>query len=111
MAQERRRDPLDDALTPSAREALERAEEGTEARLGKHEVRLDGSESVEELVEMLNAVEYFDAARARLGASSMTNTHESSRPEDTRFVIPERRADESPRGYSTRVRKAADELR
>lgn len=105
------REDGNDRRPPSADDALERAEEGTEARLEKHEVRVDGRESVEELLAMLDAVERFDAARAAHGASSMTNAGDSSRPEDPRFVIPARRADESPRAYAERVRAAADALR
>lgn len=97
--------------TPSSNEALQRAEENVETQLAKRGMRLFGSESDAELLDMLNAAERFDVARASVGGDSMTNTPESSEPEDPALVIPERRDDESPLAYARRVRSAADGLR
>ena len=99
------------AETPSSREALERAEENVETQLEKRGVRLFGSESDEELLDLLNAAERFDAARATAGGDSMTNTPESDPPDDPAFVIPARHDDESATAYARRVRSAADGMR
>ena len=97
--------------TPSSHEALERAEDNVETQLAKRGVRLFGSESDDELLDLLNAAERFDAARAAAGGDSMTNTPESSPPDDPAFVIPERRDDESATAHARRVRAAADAIR
>ena len=97
--------------TPSSRDALERAEENVETQLTKRGARVFGTESDEELLDMLNAAERFDAARAAVGGDSMTNTPESSSPDDPAMVIPARRDDESAGAYAHRVRVAASELR
>ena len=109
MSDPRGRDVAGD--TPSSHEALERAEDNVETQLEKRGVRLFGSESDEELLDLLNAAERFDAARATAGGDSMTNTPESSPPDDPAFVIPERRDDESATAYARRVRVAADGIR
>lgn len=105
------RGPATPGETPSSSEALERAEDNVETQLAKRGVRIFGSESDPELLDMLNAAERFDGARASLGGDSMTNTPDSSRPDDPALVIPERRDDESPTSYASRVRSAADALR
>ena len=109
MSDPRGRDVAGD--TPSSHEALERAEDNVETQLEKRGVRLFGSESDEELLDLLNAAERFDAARATAGGDSMTNTPESNPPDDPAFVIPERRDDESATAYAHRVRAAADAIR
>ena len=109
MSDPRGRDVAGD--TPSSRDALERAEDNVETQLEKRGVLLFGSESDEELLDLLNAAERFDAARATAGGDSMTNTPESSPPDDPAFVIPLRRDDEPAAAYARRVRAAADAIR
>ena len=91
-------------------EERERVRDELEARLEANGVKLTGSESDEQIVALSNAFELFDSARQRAGADSMTNTFESSRPDDPRFVIPIRRDDESTDQYIARMHAAARRL-
>lgn len=94
---------------PSARsDERERVREELEGRLFDNGVMLTGSESDEQIVRLADAVEAFDAARARVGGDSMVNTRSSSRPDDPRFVLPVRRDDEAVEQYIRRIRAAAD---
>ena len=58
----------------------------------------------EQLVELLDAVEAFEAATRDRGGDSFTNTLESSRPDNPEFVLPDPRADDSIESYIERVR-------
>src|SRR5689334_24191591 len=84
-------------------EERERVRDELEGRLEANGVRLTGSESDEQIVALSNAFELFDSARERAGADSMINTFESTRPEDSRYVIPIRRDDESTEQYIARI--------
>jgi hypothetical protein len=81
-----------------------------EARLIRSGVMLNGSETDEQILDIANAVEAFEAARAAAGGDSMVNTPESSQPEDPHYVLPRRRDDESVEQYVTRVRDAAESI-
>lgn len=70
-------------------------------------VDLTGDESSEQLVEMLDAVERFEAAVSEAGGDSMINDPDSSDPQEEAFVLPRRAADESPYEYADRVQRAA----
>ena len=102
-----RMDAGDDAAREDERE---RVREELEVRLMRSGVLLTGSETHEQIVALMNATEAFESARARAGGDSMVNTHESSRPDDQRFVIPTRRDDESVEQYLGRIRQATDRL-
>jgi hypothetical protein len=99
-----------DESNPLRTEERERVRDELESRLEANGVKLTGSESDEQIVALSNAFELFDAARERAGADSMTNTFESSRPDDVRFVIPIRRDDESTDQYIARVHAATRRL-
>jgi len=101
---------LPDESNPLRTEERERVRDELEARLQANGVRFTGSESDDQIVALSNAFELFDAARERAGADSMTNTFESSRPDDSRFVVPQRRDDESTDQYVARIRAAARRL-
>ena len=101
--------PADEA-NPLRTEERERVRVELEARLEANGVRLTGSESDDQVVGLSNAFELFDSARERAGADSMTNTFESSRPDDPRFVIPKRRDDESTDQYIARIQAASRRL-
>ena len=89
----------------------ERVREELEARLLSGGVLLTGSESDAQIVDLADALEAFEHARALVGGDSMVNTRSSSRPDDERLVLPARRADESVEQYLGRVRVAAERLR
>ncbi|MFI5227487.1 MAG: hypothetical protein ACHQWU_00375 [Gemmatimonadales bacterium] len=101
--------PSFDQATPRQDER-QRVREELEGRLSRGGVQLTGSETDDQLVDLSNAFEAFDLARARLGGDSMVNTAASSRPDDERLVLPERRDDESVERYLSRVRAATELL-
>lgn len=73
-------------------------------------ITVDSSTSGDDLAYLLDAVELFEEAVARAGGDSMTNAHDSSEPDDPRFVLPTRRDAESVREYALRLRAAASRL-
>ena len=95
---------------PHRTEERERVREELEARLDANGVKVTGFESDEQIVALSDALELFDATRERMGVDSMTNTLESSQPDDPRFVIPLRRDDESTDQYIARIQAATRRL-
>lgn len=81
------------------------------ARLRARGVDLTSDESSEQLVEMLDAVERFEAAVSEAGGDRMLNDPYSSNPQEEAFVLPRRAADESPLEYADRVQRAARRIR
>jgi hypothetical protein len=108
MASERWGTPADEP--PARNEERELVREELEGRLFAAGVMLTGSESDEQIVRLADAVEAFDAARARAGGDSMVNTPASTRPDDPRFVLPVRHDDESADRFIARIRAAADRI-
>jgi hypothetical protein len=103
-------DPVDEVRNPHRAEERKHARDEMEARLREREIFLSGSESDEDILAMVDAVEDFEARVARLGGDSMVNTPESSQPDEERFVVPIRRDDESVERYVARARDAATRL-
>ena len=81
------------------------------ATLRARGVDLTGTESSEQLAEMLDAVERFEAAVSEAGGDNMINDATASNPQGEAFVLPRRAADESALEYADRVRRAARRLR
>lgn len=81
------------------------------ARLEERGVDLDGRESSEELAELLDASDAFEAAVDAIGGDRMVDDPWSSRPEHDSYVMPPRAADESAWQYAGRLRRLADRLR
>ena len=104
--------PRNPSIDESARRSDERqrVREELEGRLVRGGVGLNGSETDEQLVDLSNALEAFDLARARVGGDSMVNTQQSSQPDDKRFVLPLRRDDESVERYLVRLRGATETI-
>jgi len=100
-------DPAEEERNPWRAEERRRAREELEGRLRERRVSLSGSETDEDVVAIINAVEDFEARISRLGADTFVNTPESSQPDDRRLVLPARRDDEAPERYVARVREAA----
>lgn len=65
----------------------------------------------EQLLELLDAVEAFEAAARERGSDSFTNTLESSRPDNAEYVLPDPRADDSIESYIRRVEAKTNEIR
>ena len=98
-------------LNPHRTDDRERATELIAARLRERRVALTGDENSEEVVNMMTAVERFEAAVAALGGDSMTNAPDSHDPDNEAFVLPPRRDGEPAGAYADRVTRAAERLR
>src|SRR5216110_3868878 len=94
-------------------ERAERAAAAAEvtARLRGRGVAVTGGESPEELVDLLSAVERFEAAVEAHGGDLMVDDLKSSRPDDRHFVVPRRAHGEVVRAYITRIDEATAQLR
>lgn len=73
------------------------------ARLRGRGIAVTGAEDGEDLVNLLSAVERFEAAVEAHGASS--------RPDDLHFVLPRRAPGEAVREYTGRIDEATARLR
>ena len=103
-------DPADEERNPHRAEERRHTRDDLEARLRERRIALDGSESDEDIVLMVNAMEVFEGRLAQLGDDSYVNTPESSQPDDNRLVLPGRSDDESATAYAARIVAAAERL-
>ena len=97
----------DRELDPERERERESVSSSVAATLSARGVELTGRESSEQLVEVLDAVERFEAAVSEAGGDRMLNDPDSSDPQEEAFVLPRRAADESPFEYAERVQRAA----
>ena len=97
-------------LDPARAAERERVSTIVAATLQSRGVRLTGSETSDQLADILSAVERFEAAVSALGGDRMVNDRNSNQPENELFVLPARTADESPGRYADRVLSAAEQL-
>jgi len=67
-------------------------------------------DSIEEIVDLLEAVEAFERAVEARGGDLMVDTPPSRQPDDPSFVLPRRSADESVLDFANRIRAATDRL-
>jgi len=81
-----------------------------EAWLRHRYVPLFGTETDEEVLSIVNALERFESAVIAAGGDLMVDSPESSEPEHPEYVIPRRRDDETPDTYVARVHFAADRV-
>jgi hypothetical protein len=105
------RDPSNPDRIVDRREERERVSIEIAGRLREREVSLSGTETSDELADMLTAVERFENSVSALGGDSMTNAPDSSTPDRPEFVVPARKPGESPEAYVNRVTEMAEELR
>src|SRR2546429_7108397 len=81
------------------------------ARLRNRGIAVTGAEGPEELVDLLSAVERFEAAVEAHGGDLMVDDLKSSRPDDSHFVVPRRAPGEVVRTYIGRIDAATVGLR
>jgi len=81
------------------------------ARLRSRGITVTGGENPEELVDLLSAVERFEAAVEAHGGDLMVDDLKSSRPDDRHFVVPRRAPGEVVRTYIGRIDAATVGLR
>ena len=100
-------DDRDHALNPHRDEDVQHAADLVAESLRRRGVEVEGTEDSDRLADVLDAVETFERARALRGGDSFTNDPGADEPDDARFVVPTRAADEGLDGYAKRVRAAA----
>jgi hypothetical protein len=97
------RDEEKDARDAAAAEAR--------GRLRSRGVTLTGAERPEELGDLLDAVERFEAAVEAHGGDLMVDDLKSVQPDDAHFVLPRRSKSEAIRPYIGRIVEATARLR
>ena len=80
-------------------------------RLRRRGIVLTGTETPDELADLLSAVERFEAAVEAHGGDLMVDDLKSTRPDDRHFVLPRRANAESARAYMVRIDEATLALR
>jgi hypothetical protein len=81
------------------------------ARLRSRGLAVTGAEDPEDLVDLLSAVERFEAAVETDGGDLMVDDLKSSEPDDRHFVVPRRVRGEAVRTYIGRIDEATVQLR
>jgi hypothetical protein len=101
---------INEALNPHRNQEQERAREHAADVLAQRGVLLFGDESDEGVAELWSAVDRFESVVELRGGDTMTNSPDSSEPDNPAFVLPERKARESARDYTRRILEAAAKL-
>jgi hypothetical protein len=81
------------------------------SRLRSRGIALTGAEDPEAVVDLLSAVERFEAAVEAHGGDLMVDDLKSSRPDDRHYVLPRRINRETLRAYIGRIDEATAQLR
>jgi hypothetical protein len=81
------------------------------ARLRTRGITVTGAENPEDLVNLLSAVERFEAAVEAHGGDLMVDDLKSAQPDDRHFVVPRRGRGEALRAYIGRIDEATTQLR
>ena len=98
-------------LNPNRVEEERHARQEAEYRLSERGIRVEPSDSDEEVADLLEAIERFEAGVEAKGGDLFVNRIGSSEPEDPAFVPPQRREGEAAADYRRRIEAAADGLR
>jgi hypothetical protein len=98
------------ALNPHRDEDRAHAAEMAYSQLKQRSINVTGDEGADELATLLESVERFEAAVSALGGDRMTNSPDSTQPDDVRLVIPSRSDDEALPEYVRRVDAATEKL-
>jgi hypothetical protein len=102
---------LENSLDPHREEERAAAAAEVAGRLRERGVAVTGGEKPEELVDLLSAVERFEAAVEAHGGDLMMDDLKSSKPDDPHFVLPRRARGEKMRAYIARIDAATARLR
>ena len=98
-------------LDPHRAEEQNSARQEAIARLRDRGIPVSSSDADDELADMLDAVERFEAVVEAQGGDLFVNRIGSAEPQDSAFVPPERGQDESASDYRVRLLAAASSLR
>ncbi len=81
------------------------------SRLQGRGIVVSRADDAEDLVDLLTAVERFEAAVERHGGDLMVDDLDSDEPDDVHFVLPRRTHGEPLRAYMSRIEEATANLR
>jgi hypothetical protein len=98
-------------LNPNRVEEERHARQEAEYRLSERGIRVDRADSDEDVADLLDAIERFEAAVESKGGDLFVNRIGSPEPEDPAYVPPARRDGESAADYRGRIEAAAVALR
>lgn len=98
-------------LNPNRLDEERHARLEAEYRLGERGIEVTAADTDEEVGDLLDAVERFEAAVEAKGGDLFVDRIGSSEPENPAFVPPERRPGESARDYRGRIDAEAGDLR
>lgn len=101
----------DEALNPHRREEQMRAAQESRNRLSSRGLALTGDETPDQLADLQDAVERFEAAVQARGGDLFVDDLKSSQPEDEALVLPRREPGEPVEAYTARVDAASENLR
>lgn len=94
-------------LDPHRREEREAVAVELSGRLAQKGVEVGSDEDPAQLADLLSAVEEFERAVDGAGGDLYVDSPTSREPDERRFVLPQRRADEPVSGYTQRITAAA----
>lgn len=98
-------------LNPNRVDEERHARQETEYRLNERGIRVTPADPDEDVADLLEAIERFEAAVEARGGDLFVDRIGSSEPEDSAFVPPERQPGESVGDYRRRIEAAAHQLR
>lgn len=98
-------------LNPNRVEEERHARQEAEYRLSERGIGVNAADGDEEVADLLDAVERFEAAVEAKGGDLFVNRIGSSEPEDPTFVPPVREEGESTPDYRRRIEQATGALR
>ena len=104
-------DDVENALDPHRAEEQAAAAAEVATRLRERGVAVTGAEKPEDLVDLLSAVERFEAAVEAHGGDLMVDDLKSSKPDDPHFVLPRRARGDTVRAYIAHIDEATTRLR
>jgi hypothetical protein len=99
-----------EVVNPLRDEQRQHIRDELEAWLRHRYVPVFGTETDDEVLSLVNALERFEASVIAAGGDLMIDSPESSEPEHPEFTLPKRRDDETPDAYVARVHLAADRV-
>lgn len=94
-------------LDPHRRDEREAVAVELSGRLAQKGVEVGSDEDPAQLADLLSAVEQFESAVEGAGGDLYVDSPTSREPDERRFVLPQRRADEPVSGYTQRITAAA----
>jgi hypothetical protein len=98
-------------LNPNRVEEERHARQEAEYRLSERGIKVEPTDSDEEVADLLDAIERFEAGVEAKGGDLFVNRIGSPEPEDPGFVPPQRREGESATDYRRRIDAGTDALR